>query len=110
MDVFAVLADPTRRQILDLLADHEQSVGELVNAFPISQPAVSRHLRVLRETGLVRVRGAGQRRIYRLEAKRLTEVDAWLDRYRRFWEERFDRLEVEIERVGRQEAEERPAE
>src|SRR5262245_65395061 len=94
--MFAVLADPTRRQILDLLAERDRSAGELGAAFPVSQPAISRHLRVLREAGLVRVRGDGQRRIYRLEPRPLAEVDAWLARYRRFWVGRLDDLERQL--------------
>ena len=92
-EMFAVLADPTRRRILDLLAEQERSVGELVAAFPISQPAVSRHLRVLREAGLVRLRGAGQRHIYRLDAAPLAALDDWLARYRHFWSGRLDDLD-----------------
>ena len=88
-----VLADPTRRQILELLAERERSAGELVVAFPISQPAVSRHLRVLREAGLVQLRSQGQRRIYRLDATPLAAVDAWLSRYRHFWSGRLDDLD-----------------
>jgi len=101
-DVFAVLADPTRRQIIELLAEREHSAGELVAVFPVSQPAISRHLRVLRESGFVRVRGDGQRRIYELEAHRLAELDAWLERYRRFWSTRLDDLEAQIEVQHRQ--------
>ncbi|MBO0840174.1 MAG: helix-turn-helix transcriptional regulator [Sciscionella sp.] len=94
MDVFEVVADPTRRSILDLLAGRERSAGELVTAFPsLSQPAVSRHLRVLRDVGLVRARIAGQRRMYSLRADRLAELDAWLDKYRAFWAGRLDTLE-----------------
>ena len=105
--MFAVLADPTRRQIIELLAERERSVGELVDAFSVSQPAISRHLRVLREAGLVRVRGAGQRHIYRLDAAPLAELDAWLARYRRFWEGRLDDLDRRLKERRRQEADER---
>lgn len=101
-DVFAILADPTRRRILELLADGERSVNQLVAAFSVSQPAISRHLRVLREAGLVRVRGLGQRRIYTLEPEPLAELDAWLERYRSFWNERLDDLERRVERQRRQ--------
>jgi DNA-binding transcriptional ArsR family regulator len=90
--VFEALADPTRRHILELLADGERTAGELAAAFDTSRPAVSRHLRVLREAGLVRWRGDAQRRIYRLDAEPLSEVDAWLGRYRRFWSGRLDAL------------------
>lgn len=92
-DLFAILADPTRRQIVALLAERERSVGELVAAFSVSQPAISRHLRVLREAGLVRVRGDGQRHIYRLDAAPLAALDAWLERYRHFWIARLDDLD-----------------
>jgi DNA-binding transcriptional ArsR family regulator len=95
-ELFAILADDTRRRILDLLSERERSVNELVDIFDVSQPAVSRHLRVLREAGLVRVRSAGQQRIYGLDARRLAEVDAWLAPYRRFWANRLDALEQHL--------------
>jgi DNA-binding transcriptional ArsR family regulator len=88
-DVFRAVADPTRRAVLDLLAEGERAVKDLQPAFPISQPALSQHLRVLREAGLVSERRAGRLRIYRLEAEPLADVRAWLER---FWDERFDRL------------------
>lgn len=91
--VFEALADPTRRRILELLVDGERTAGELAAAFDTSRPAVSRHLRVLREAGLVRWRGDAQRRIYRLDPGPLAEVDAWLERYRRFWAGRLDALD-----------------
>lgn len=97
-ELFTVLADDTRRQILDLLADHDRSVSELVDVFEISQPAISRHLRVLREARLVRVQRAGQRRIYQLDAHRLAELDAWLAPYRRFWAKHLDALEAQLDR------------
>lgn len=100
-----VLADPSRRQIVELLAEHERSAGELVSAFTVSQPAVSRHLRVLREAGLVTVRGEGQRRIYRLEPAPLAELDFWLARYRHFWTERLDALGARLEERRRERAE-----
>src|SRR2546430_16884497 len=88
MDVFEVVAEPTRRAVLDLLARHERSAGELVAAFPaITQPAVSRHLRILRESQLVDVRADGTRRVYSLRPAALAELDRWLDGYRRFWGE-----------------------
>ncbi len=83
--------------MLELLAEREHSAGELGAAFSMSQPAVSRHLRVLREAGLVRVRGEGQRRIYRLEPAPLAELDAWLGHYRHFWSARLDALEARVE-------------
>lgn len=82
--------------MLALLSERERSAGELGAAFSLSQPAVSRHLRVLREAGLVRVRGEGQRRIYRLEPTPLKELDAWLDHYRHFWDARLDALEARL--------------
>jgi DNA-binding transcriptional ArsR family regulator len=90
---FEVLAEPSRRQILDLLLDGERPVGELVSALTISQPAVSKHLRVLREAGLVSVRTDAQRRLYRVRAEPLREIDEWLRPYRRLWGERLDALE-----------------
>ncbi len=91
-----MLADPTRRRIVELLAEGESSVAELNSVFPVSQPAISRHLRILREAGLVRWRGEAQRRIYRLDAQPLAELDAWLAKYRRFWSERLDELEEHL--------------
>ena len=89
---FDVLAEPHRRRILDLLLEDEQPVGELVRALAASQPAVSKHLRVLREAGLVEVRVDAQRRLYRLRPDPLREVDEWLEPYRLLWESRLDRL------------------
>jgi DNA-binding transcriptional ArsR family regulator len=88
-----VLAEPSRRQILDLLRDGERSVGELVDEVQLSQPAVSKHLRVLRDSGLVNVRVDAQRRLYRIRPEPLIELDAWLSTYRRLWDESLDRLE-----------------
>src|SRR6476620_7236561 len=101
-ELFMVLADPTRRQIIALLAERERSAGELVAAFAVSQPAISRHLRILREAGLVTVRGEGQRRIYSLDAEPLAALDDWLLGYRRFWATRLDRLEQRIEERRRE--------
>lgn len=105
-ELLAVLADPNRRAVLELLAERECSAGELVAAFDVSQPAVSRHLRVMREAGLVRVRGEGQRRIYRLEPAPLAELDLWLERYRHLWAERLDALEARLEERRRERVEE----
>jgi DNA-binding transcriptional ArsR family regulator len=102
---FAVLADPTRRRILDLLREAERPVGELVVRLGISQPGVSKHLRVLREAGLVRVRTDAQRRWYGLRTEPLREVDEWLEPYRRQWSARLDALERHLDRA----AGERPA-
>ncbi|MEU4250137.1 metalloregulator ArsR/SmtB family transcription factor [Amycolatopsis sp. NPDC026612] len=97
METFDVLAEPRRRIILDLLRDGERSVGELVGELNLSQPAVSKHLRVLREAGLVTVRVAAQRRCYALRPEPLLEIDAWLAPYRRFWADRLDALERRLE-------------
>jgi DNA-binding transcriptional ArsR family regulator len=94
---FDVLAEPSRRDILDLLRDGERSVGELVDRLSLSQPGVSKHLRVLREAGLVEVRPEGQRRLYELRAEPLAEVDSWLSPYRRFWSSRLDALERHLD-------------
>ena len=95
---FEVLAEPTRRRILDLLRDGERSVGELVDRLTLSQPGVSKHLRVLRDAGLVQVRVEAQRRWYRLRPEPLTEIDAWLEPYRRLWAQHLDALERHLER------------
>jgi DNA-binding transcriptional ArsR family regulator len=94
---FEVLAEPTRRRILDLLRDAPRPVGELVGRVGLSQPGVSKHLRVLREAGLVRVRPEGQRRWYELEPEPLAELDAWLEPYRRLWADRLDALERHLD-------------
>ncbi|HEX6755882.1 MAG TPA: metalloregulator ArsR/SmtB family transcription factor [Mycobacteriales bacterium] len=101
MPVFEALADPTRRRLLELLATGERSAGELAGQFGISRPGVSRHLRVLREAGLVRTRGEGQRRLYSVDPAPLAEVDEWLERWRGFWAQRLDALDTEIRRARR---------
>lgn len=101
MNAFVALADPTRRRIVELLADGERSAGELASQFPTSRPGVSRHLRVLREHGLVCARGDGQRRMYSLDPAPLAELDDWLQRYRSFWTNRLDALDTEIRRRRR---------
>lgn len=93
MNIFETLADPTRRHIVELLADGERSVGELCGEFEISQPAISRHLRVLRDSGLVASRTDAQRRLYSLQPGPLEEIDRWLERYSSFWRQRLDDLE-----------------
>jgi DNA-binding transcriptional ArsR family regulator len=98
--VFEALADPTRRRIVELLARRERSSGELAGRFELSQPAVSKHLRVLREAGVVDVRGVAQRRIYRLDPVTLGRAEAWIARHRRFWEERLDALQNHVEQEG----------
>ena len=106
MHAFDVLGDPVRRRILELLADGEQAAGEVTavirEEFGISQPAVSMHLRVLRESGLASVRVDGARRLYRLSPAPLREVDAWLERYRRFWAPHLDALATELARGQRE--------
>jgi DNA-binding transcriptional ArsR family regulator len=96
--VLHALSDESRRTVLEILRDHPATAGELADALPIARPGVSRHLRVLREAGLVDVEARAQRRIYRLRPDPLAEVDAWLDRYRALWQNRFDALHTEIAR------------
>lgn len=94
---FQLVAEPSRRRILDLLRDGERSVGELVDRLGLSQPGVSKHLRALRDAGLVRVRRDAQRRWYRLDPEPLVEMDAWLHPYREFWADRLDALERHLD-------------
>lgn len=94
--MFDVIAEPTRRRILELLGERERPVTELVELLSLSQPGVSKHLRVLRDAGLVQVRQDGQRRWYQLDATPLAEVDAWLTPFRRFWSERLEALEKHL--------------
>ncbi len=96
--VLHALADESRRTVLEILRDHPASAGELAAALPIARPGVSRHLRVLRDAGLVEVRQDAQRRIYTLRPEALVEVDEWLGEYRRLWENRLDALHTEIAR------------
>ncbi|MEV4730435.1 metalloregulator ArsR/SmtB family transcription factor [Saccharopolyspora sp. NPDC049426] len=97
VNTFEVLAEPRRRDILDLLRDGERAVGELVEQLPLSQPTVSKHLKVLREAGLVEVRQDAQRRCYRLRPEPLAEIDSWLRPYRRMWEQRLDALQRHLD-------------
>lgn len=107
--MFTVLADPTRRHVLDLLSRRERAAGELGRAFPqISQPGMSRHLRVLREAGLVRVRHEHRNRYYSLRSERLAEVDAWISKYRGFWETELNSLEAHLDAKKRAGSEKRP--
>jgi DNA-binding transcriptional ArsR family regulator len=102
---FDILGDPVRRRILELLADGEQTSGaitEVIRAeFAVSRPAVSQHLRVLRESGFASVRTEGARRFYAVDPAPLSEVDLWLDRFRRFWDQRLDALGTELARGRR---------
>jgi DNA-binding transcriptional ArsR family regulator len=99
--VLQALADGSRRTLLEILRTHPASAGELAEALPIARPGVSRHLRVLREAGLVDVRQEAQRRIYSLRPEPLAEVDAWLGDYRALWQNRLDALHTEIARGKR---------
>ena len=105
MHAFEILGDPVRRRIVELLSDGEQAAGQVGAAiqeeFGISQPAVSQHLRVLRENGFATVRVAGARRLYAVDAAPLQEVDRWLAPYRRYWTQRLDALGVEVARGKR---------
>ena len=105
LQAFDVLGDPVRRRILELLADGEQTAGTVSGViraeFGISQPAVSQHLRVLRESGFATVRADGTRRLYAVDAAPLQEVDIWLDHFRRFWSQRLDALGTELARGKR---------
>jgi DNA-binding transcriptional ArsR family regulator len=102
MHAFDVLGDPVRRRILELLAGGEKASGEMVavirREFGISQPAVSQHLRVLRDSGFATVRNEGTRRLYAVDSTGLREVDEWLEKFRRFWTQRLDALATEVAR------------
>ena len=106
MHAFDVLGDPVRRRILELLAEGELSSGAITtivqSEFGISQPAVSQHLRVLRDSGFARVRPEGARRLYAVDAPPFRELDAWLGHFRGFWEQRLDSLETELARGKRE--------
>jgi DNA-binding transcriptional ArsR family regulator len=102
-DAFNAVAEPRRREILDLLAGGELPVNDLVRSLGMSQPLVSKHLRVLREVGAVEVRGEGRLRLYRLNARALKPIHDWVKDYERFWSERFDRLDVVLEEMKEEE-------
>ncbi len=108
MNAFDVLGDPVRRRILELLADRESSAGQIGGVieaeFGISQPAVSQHLRVLRESGFATARADGARRLYVVNPAPLEEVDLWLEPFRQFWSQRLDALAVELARGHREQA------
>lgn len=96
MQSLAAIADPTRRRIVELLAERDRTAGELVQEFDVSAPAISQHLNVLREAGLVTTRAQGQSRIQTLNPAGFDELEAWLNRTRRFWSQRLDALEREL--------------
>lgn len=98
--VFEVIAEPNRRAILSLLGNSERSVGEIERKLGMSQPTVSKHLRVLREAGFVEAKVDAQRRLYRLKPEPLQELDAWLDQFRRFWSAHVDALERHLDRMN----------
>lgn len=100
LTVLEAIAEPARRRILDVVRDGERSVGELVDELGVSQPGVSRHLRVLRDAGLVDVRRDAQRRLYRVRPEPLMELDAWLEPYRAAWAIRLDSLERHLQRTA----------
>jgi DNA-binding transcriptional ArsR family regulator len=99
MEAFEIIAEPNRRAILSLLVSSEQSVGEIERQLHMTQPTVSNHLRVLREAGFVESTVDAQRRLYRLKPGPFQEVDAWLERFRRFWSEHVDALERHLDRM-----------
>jgi DNA-binding transcriptional ArsR family regulator len=104
-DAFNAVAEPRRRQILDLLAGRERPVSELVDLVALEQPQVSKHLRVLREVGAVDVRHEGRQRLYRVNARALKPIHDWVKPYERFWTERFEELDVVLEDLKRKEDE-----
>jgi len=102
-DVFNAVAEPQRRQILNLLAQGERSVNEIVEALGLKQPQVSKHLRVLKQVGLVNVRGAGQQRLYKLNSQGLKPIHEWVTPFEQFWNERFDRLDEFLQELQKKE-------
>ena len=104
-DAFNAVAEPQRRRILTLLKGRERSVNDLAGALRVSQPRVSKHLRVLREVGLVSVREAGQQRLYALDARGLRPIHEWTGGFQEFWSESFDRLNAYVKRLQRKEGE-----
>jgi DNA-binding transcriptional ArsR family regulator len=103
-DTFNAVAEPQRRRILDLLADGERAVNELVEHLGLTQPQVSKHLRVLREVGAVQVRDEGRRRLYRLNGAALKPIHEWVSAYERTWQERFEAMDDVLEQLKEQEA------
>ena len=106
-DAFNAVAEPRRRQILDLLAGGERPVNDLVHELGMAQPQVSKHLRVLREVGAVDVRDAGRQRLYRLNGHALKPIHDWVKAYERSWSERFDRLDAVLEELKKEEGDAR---
>lgn len=104
-DAFNAIAEPRRRHILDVLADGEKSVSDIVAELPVSQPQVSKHLKVLKDVGLVRSRSEGRQRLYRIDALALKPVHDWVKEYERLWNERLDRLDSYLYRIQREEKE-----
>jgi DNA-binding transcriptional ArsR family regulator len=102
-DAFNAVAEPRRRQIVDLLAGRERAVNDLVDELGLAQPQVSKHLRVLREVGVVDVREAGRRRLYRLNGRALKPIHDWVKSYEQMWSERFDELDLVLEDLKRKE-------
>ncbi len=102
-DAFNAVAEPRRRQLLDLLADGERPVGDLVSLLGLAQPQVSKHLRVLREVGAVEVRDEGRHRLYRLNGHALKPIHDWVKAYERTWSERFDAMDVVLEELKEEE-------
>ena len=99
MSPFTIIAEPNRRQLLDALLDGGKSVNTLVECIGMSQPVVSKHLKILREAGLVTVIPQGQRRLYRLNPDPLSEIESWLEPYRQFWDKKLDDLEQHLEEM-----------
>jgi DNA-binding transcriptional ArsR family regulator len=102
-DVFNAIAEPRRRELLDKLVDGERSVNELVELLGLTQPLVSKHLRVLREVGVVRVRDDGRRRLYTVDASALKPIHDWVSNYERMWSKRFDALDTVLDELKQQE-------
>ena len=105
-DAFNAVAEPRRRQIIDLLADGERPVNDLVHLLGVAQPQVSKHLRILREVGAVEVRDEGRRRVYRLNGHALKPIHDWVKSYERTWSDRFEALDAVLDELKQEEAEE----
>lgn len=104
-DAFNAVAEPRRRQILDVLVDGERPVNDLVTLLGLAQPQVSKHLKVLREVGLVDVREEGRQRMYRLNGRRLKPIHDWVENYRQLWEERFEALDELLDEMQQEKGE-----